>query len=84
MEVKPIFHWKVSSCWPTNANEIDTNNIKSLQDLSDFRFDITRFQIRILGKLFCSKLKALFGHFSMTADLSLSPFITSCFSLCIQ
>ena len=27
--LKPIFHWKLSSCWLTNANEMDTNNMKS-------------------------------------------------------
>ena len=28
-KLKPIFHWKLSSHWLTNANEMDTNNMKS-------------------------------------------------------
>ena len=23
--LKPIFHWELGTCWPPNANEIDTN-----------------------------------------------------------
>ena len=29
IKLKPIFHWKLGSHWVPNANEIDTNNMKS-------------------------------------------------------
>ena len=27
--LRPTFHWKLSLRWPANANEMDTNNMKS-------------------------------------------------------
>ena len=28
LHLKPIFHWILGLCWPPNANEINTKNIK--------------------------------------------------------
>ena len=47
--IKPIFHWKLCSSWLPNANESDTNNMKSTWPMREFCVGDPTFSVRVGG-----------------------------------